>query len=408
MLTSKDAYTGMEVANTVRGVDIATGQQRHVTLMNALRAAEILPGPPTSNESFDDRKVRFHNSFNNRPTMDRYKLGTVVGFESVYEIEGKRTQFAKWPSPIAGPVAYQEARAGIIQIANLAESGLFRTSIIQPSKAVALNPDFGAEIEQMFNPLDVENTLAARKIMIATEDNSGQQTLYALPHLVFRGDGQLVDPVGAAARELFTLNEDGRADLSGVDVAMVARRMMQSFVYGQLHTRESGMAAGLLVGALSGRSVEDAVGRLQFRDGVQQADRDQAAALAQSMRNGELRAVIMPGSTYGVFPSVKLRLQDAKADRGMLADQAWFHGVVGLATAFNSAKHGFTTRPEPQVTTILPEDPRIRHFNPYGKPLGLTNEAVAAIAIAGVAERDPQFAAERRQAPASPSSSLGA
>lgn len=410
VLTSKDTLTGTEVANTVKGVDIATGQQRHVTLMSSLRAAEILPGAPTSTESFDEREVRFHNSFNNRPTLDRYTPGTVVGFDSVYEIEGKRTLFAKWPSQVAAPVPYEEARAGIIQVVNLMNSGLFRASIIHPDKAVALSPDFSPEIERMFNPIDLEDKLASRKIMVATEDNAGQQNLYALPHLVYRSarGGELVDPVGAAARALFTLDDTGRADLSSIDLGMAARRMMQAFIYGQQHTRQSGMAAAILVGALSGRSVEEAVGRFQYRDEILPEDLEQAAALAQQMRNGELRAVVMPGSTFGVFPSVKARLQDGKADMGMLDDQKWFRGVLGLATGITSQQHGFATRPEPQVKTIMPEDPRVRHYTPFGKPRGLTEEAVAAIAIAAVAGRDPQFAEERRQAPASPSSSMGA
>lgn len=404
---TKDPQTGELVVSGVRGEDVLTGDIRNIALMTADKAAEIMPVGENEkkrfpNQSFEERRDRLGEMFAKRRYLGDLTVGSVVGFENVYQEEGKRTFQARWPTIISRPGGDEVALSGLMQVIEVSQvedsgrlrdgrafnNAFLRIGTLDLDKAVPLMPARMQEVIELFNPLS-EGRINNRQFLVAIEASDGDVQGYSLDQVFLKAlDGKSVDPIRDLARELFQVDsETNEARLDPALYSKAAQRIMQAMVYDQKHNLMNAAAAAVIIGTLSSRPVEEAFSNLRFRDGLPEDRLNEVRRLMEEARAGELRAAIVPGYSLRVFPSVEERLL-GDGPGGGLVGRSFFNGVVGVTNAFEKNGGERVSLSVPRVHALVSQQPL--------RPERLELPQVAAQAIADLDARDPEFAARKQ------------
>lgn len=339
VLTAKNSQ-GEQVPSAVRGTDVRTGAARVITLMTPQKAAELIGANPGdgSGLSFEDRQAKFQQSFANRKGVGDFKPGDTVLFQRVFEVEGQRTLQARWPQKLRSANAEHElGHAGLINVRGVGDeqSRIFFVSAYDDRKVVPLTRDptmTDRSAIAMFGALEADGTIADRRLLVAVERAGEEPTVFTLGYVAHKNaEGKYEVPARDMAAQLYRISPDTNRSATG-ETPELSQKMMAVMVFEQHHDRHSGMAAAAIVGAMSGKSLDDAWAALKFQEGVKAEDKDRARDLLTDIREGKARVSMMPGAQYSVWPSVKERL--AGNDK-LLVGSGWYPGFVAAATGYN-------------------------------------------------------------------------
>ncbi len=347
------------------GTNVLSGESVRIALMSAEQAAELMA--PHKGETYEQRLGRAHASFAQRSDLENYQVGAVAGFDGVYRIGGSMTLEARWARKMGEPNApYQAIEKGVLQAFALSP-GFVRVAVVKPGEAVPLSPDHVGEVARTFDPLALDGVVQERKIGVAVQDRQGRVSCHWMIGNLARGDdGRLFNPVTAELRQMVGLSRyEDRVDLPriGSDVREdLGFSAMRLFVYEQTHKVGSAYAAGAIIGAMSEKPVEEQLERLRFDRDLLAEDKVRILDMARGLRSGDLRAVVVPGSIYGVYRSVAEGME--LKQRGLLtAGGGWFPGAVGVSSAYMSGSD-LKKRSDASVHALLPEDPRLVRMLP--------------------------------------------
>lgn len=404
---TKDPQTGELVVSGVRGEDVLTGEIRNIALMTASKAAEILPFAPNERkqfpaQSFEERRDRLGEMFAKRRYLGDLAVGSVVGFETVFQEAEKRTFQARWPTVIARPGGDEVALAGLTQVVEIPQvedpgrlregrafnNSFLRIGTLDLDKAVPLMPDRMHEVIELFNPLS-EGRINNRQFLVAIEAADGDVQGYSLDQIFLKAplDGKSVDPIRELAREVFEVDgETNEARLDPSRHLKASQRIMQAMVYDQKHSLMNAAAAAVIIGTLSRRSVDEAFSNLSFRDEMPEDRLKDVRRLMEEARSGELRAAIVPGFSLRAHKSVEERFLGHQPGRKLLG-RPFFNGVVGVSNAYEKDGQRFSLS-VPRVHALMPQQSQ--------RPERLNLPDIAARVIADLDVRDPEFAARKQ------------
>lgn len=379
----------------VMGTDLITGEKHTIALMSPAVAAQLLP---SSGHSLEERIADAARAMEGRAKLEVYKPGDVVGFTHLFKRDGAKTLQARWPLLLrSASSAHEFARPGLFEVTYRANTPpdaprTYAVSFLRDAKAIGLLPrgqltaERSAEITRLFSPVEPDGSLGRQRFFLAVEHADGSHSgwnFHQSPGV--RVDGAWRDDMEAAAKQLFDISPETHKSMlpqDGYDAA--CRGWMKAFVYGQELQKSSGHAAAVLVGHLSQSGIDDAWERLRFSERLKPEDLDSIRATMEAAYRGELKAAIVPGSSYRVFPTVGKRLDGTDSE---LVGYGFWRGVAGVKSFFMQKEPKELRKlVAPTVHAMLASEPR---------PQLLNVQMLAREIIQQVSARDPEFAQVR-------------